>query len=164
VEGTIEEEMRFLEAYAEIERLRAGGGLQLEWDIPEETRRLAVPVLILQPLVENAFRHGIRGGDGSRVEVTARVADGTLRITIADDGRGLAEGPIREGLGLRNTRERLESLYGTEGQLSLSPRSPAGTLVEIVLPARTLAPAGSSAAPGRAQAPAYTWPAEEAVG
>jgi LytS/YehU family sensor histidine kinase len=138
VEGTIEEEMRFLEAYAEIERLRAGGGLDLEWDIPAYARHLAVPVLILQPLVENAFRHGIRGGAGSRVDVRARVLNGTLRITIADDGRGLGQGPIHEGLGLRNTRERLESLYGTEGQLTLSPRALGGALVEIVLPARAL--------------------------
>lgn len=138
VEGTLEEEVRFLDAYAEIERLRSSGDLRLEWDIPEAAQHLAVPVLILQPLVENSFRHGIRGGGGSRVDVTAWVQGGTLRITIADDGRGLGEGPIREGLGLRNTRERLESLYGTEGQLTLSPRPSGGVLVEIVLPARSL--------------------------
>jgi len=138
IEGTLEEEMRFLDAYAEIERLRSGGGLQLEWDIPEEARQIAVPVLILQPLVENAFRHGLRAGGGSRVDVSARVEDGTLRIAVTDDGRGLGGDAVHEGLGLRNTRERLESLYGSQGRLELSEGVARGVRVEIALPARSL--------------------------
>jgi two-component system, LytTR family, sensor kinase len=138
IEGTLEEEMRFLDAYAEIERLRSGGGLQLEWDIPEEARQIAVPVLILQPLVENAFRHGLRAGGGSRVDVAARLEGGTLHVAVTDDGRGLGGDVVREGLGLRNTRERLESLYGSLGRIELSEGAGRGVRVEIALPARSL--------------------------
>lgn len=165
LEGTLEEEVRFLETYAEIERLRSGGTLRLEWDIPEETRRLAVPVLILQPLIENAFRHGIRDGGADRVDVSARVHDGTLSIVIQDNGRGFGTAPVREGLGLRNTRERLESLYGNQGNLELLGGRGAGVRVELSLPARPLAQANPSAAPGLVPAAAdFAWPAEEAAG
>jgi len=155
IEGTLEEEQRFLEAYADIERLRSGGGLALAWEIPDEARKLAVPVLILQPLVENAFRHGLRGGGGSRIEVTAKVTDGMLSIRIADDGRGPGPAPISEGLGLRNTRQRLESLYGSEGRLELAAGGSRGMRVEITLPAHVLEdaePGGPTA--GTAREPA----------
>jgi hypothetical protein len=136
LEGTLEEEVRFLEAYSEIERMRVGGRLRLEVDIPAELRRLAVPVLILQPLVENAFRHGLRGGHGETVTVTARAEDGALRIQVANDGRDLAPGPIVEGLGLSNTRMRIETLYGARQSLTLRPRPGGGAEVELCLPVR----------------------------
>jgi two-component sensor histidine kinase len=165
IEGTLEEEMRFLDAYAEIERLRSGGVLRLEWDVPAETRRLAVPVLLLQPLVENAFRHGIRDGGGDRVDVSARIEDGTLRITIQDNGRGFGVVPAHEGLGLRNTRERLESLYGSRGAIELMGGHGQGVRVEIALPARSLVDRSLQSAPARAvTAPEYDLPAGEAVG
>jgi hypothetical protein len=165
IEGTLEEEMRFLDAYAEIERLRSGGLLRLEWDIPAEARRLAVPVLLLQPLVENAFRHGIRDGGGDRVQVSARIEDGMLRIGIEDNGRGIRGVPAREGLGLRNTRERLESLYGTRSGLELGRGMSQGVRVEITLPARSLVePSAAGAAAQEVTSPGYTLPAEGTFG
>lgn len=148
LEGTLDEEMRFLEAYAEIERMRAGGKLRLDVDVPAEARRLAVPVLILQPLVENAFRHGLRGGGGESVSVRARCVDGVLRIVVSNDGRDLVAGAPIEGVGLRNTRMRLETLYGERQGLTLRSRSGGGAEVELWLPQRRIESAAADGSEG----------------
>jgi two-component system LytT family sensor kinase len=144
VEGTLGEELTFLTAYCELERLRAAGPLTLAIDVPADERRLALPVLILQPLVENAFRHGLRAGGGTTVAVRARRENERLHLEVEDDGRGLPVGPLREGLGLRNTRARLESLYDGGHRLAIGPGSGGGVLVTIDIPARR--PAGEAPA------------------
>jgi len=138
VEGTLDEELTFLAAYSELERLRSSAPVTLAIDVPTEERRLAVPVLILQPLVENAFRHGLRAGGGTTVTVRARREGTRLHLEVADDGRGLPEGPLREGLGLRNTRARLESLYDGRHHLVVTGRDRGGVVVVIEMPAYRL--------------------------
>jgi two-component system, LytTR family, sensor kinase len=131
------EELSFLELYLEIEQARLGARLRVEMQIEEETRQAMVPHLILQPLVENAIRHGIaprvRGG---RLVVSSRREAGDLVLLVCDDGMGLRAGGTKptNGVGLTNTRNRLHQLYGDRGELSLSEAEGGGTEVLVRLP------------------------------
>jgi signal transduction histidine kinase len=145
LEGTLGEELVFLSAYYELERLRSASPFTLAIDVPADERHLALPVLILQPLVENAFRHGLRAGGGTTVTVRARRDGARLQIAVEDDGRGLPDGPLREGLGLHNTRARLENLYDGRHRLSIAAREGGGAAVTIEIPAYRLEPAGAPA-------------------
>jgi signal transduction histidine kinase len=139
------EELDFLRRYVRIEETRLLDRLQVEIDVDEETLEAEVPNLILQPLVENAIRHGIapRPGPG-RVEVFARRDGDRLVVEVKDDGRGLPAGrPLREGIGVSNARERLHHLYGEAGTLSLTPL-PKGVSVTLTLPFRKVPPAGEN--------------------
>jgi two-component system LytT family sensor kinase len=143
-----EEEWRFTALYLEIEGVRFGERLRVDSRIDPAVRGLAVPYMLLQPLVENAIRHGIapREGGGT-VEIEARGAPGGgLHLEVRDDGVGLAEGwdGPEAGIGIRTTRARLAQLYGPAFRLELRRRTPRGTLVRAVLPARPLAQAGAS--------------------
>jgi two-component system, LytTR family, sensor kinase len=136
------EEWRFTELYLEIEGVRFGERLRVASRIDPAVRGLTVPYMLLQPLVENAIRHGIapREGGGT-VEIEARVAPGGgLHLEVRDDGVGLAEGwdGPGAGIGIRTTRARLAQLYGTGYRLELRRRTPHGTLARAVLPARPL--------------------------
>jgi signal transduction histidine kinase len=138
VETTLAEELALLERYADIQQARYGGRLTVCFVIEERTRAALVPRLILQPLVENAIRHGvtrrITPGTG---EVRAWEADGRLHLTVLDDGVGLpAGGRIREGVGLSVTRARLEQLYGAEQAFRLSPAPQAGAVCDLSIPLR----------------------------
>src|SRR5262249_23470304 len=107
----------------------------------------------------------IRDGGADRVDVSARVHDGTLYVVIQDNGRGFGTAPVREGLGLRNTWERLESLYGSQGALVLTGGRGTGVRVERSLPARTLLQTSPGVVPGTIPAaPDFALPAEEAAG
>src|SRR5690606_25821551 len=110
-EVTLGEEIRFLESYLGIEQARFGGRLGYRFVVPDEVLEAQVPTLILQPLVENALRHGIatRAGPG-RVEITAQRHGDILQISVSDDGVGLAESAT-ERIGLANTRARLRLLH-----------------------------------------------------
>jgi signal transduction histidine kinase len=134
-EVTLAEELAALEIYLDIQRLRHGDGLVLRVAADPAALDAAVPSLLLQPLVENAIRHGVRGARAGRVEIAARRENGRLRLTVDDDGTGLAPG-FAEGTGLRATRARLAGLYGEEQSLRLVPRATGGTSVEVVIPAR----------------------------
>jgi LytS/YehU family sensor histidine kinase len=117
--------------------------------VPDELLRAAVPDLVLQPLVENAVRHGLaRRVAATLLRIEARREGGDLVLTVTDDGPGPEEegaGPRPEGVGLANTRERLATLYGPRGRLELT-RSPAGGAAAVVrLPYREL-PAGVESA------------------
>ena len=135
LEGALEEELAFVSAWVELESLRLGDTFVLALDVSEEVRGLAVPVLILQPLVENAFRHGIQGVPEGSVSVAAWRANGRLHLRVADNGCGVPAGAV-EGVGLRNTRQRLESIYGSAQRVRLTSRPGGGTEVELELPAR----------------------------
>jgi two-component system LytT family sensor kinase len=139
-EVTLREEIDFLQRYLEIEQTRFGERLRVRISIEPEVLDCRVPNLILQPLVENAIRYAVapRAGGGS-IEISARQVIGSLRISVVDDGPGLAEGydlPAHEGVGLRNSRERLEQLYGENHRFILSNKSPKGLEVAIVIPIR----------------------------
>ncbi len=135
----LERELEFLEIYLEIVRTRYSDRLSVELAVAPDTRGALVPTLILQPLVENAVRHGValRTGPG-RIVVAARRDDGRLELTVADraEGTAVAAGsPRGNGIGLANTRRRLEQLYGPAASLRLEPlEEGAGTRVTVGLP------------------------------
>ena len=107
-----------------------------ERSIDPETLDLLVPNLILQPLVENAVRHGIAPhAVGGRIEVGARVENGCLRIDVFDDGQG-SKGEIREGVGISRTRARLDRLYGSGSCLEMHNGPRGGFQVRLTIPMR----------------------------
>ncbi|HET7470962.1 MAG TPA: histidine kinase [Gemmatimonadales bacterium] len=136
-EVPLREEVALLEAYADIQRLRFQGALTVEIAVDPDVMDAAVPRLVLQPLVENAIRHGTarRAGPG-RVSVRGRRSGELLVLEVLDDARGLPPGTVREGLGLGNTRARLRELYGDAARLDLRDDED-GTLARIELPLRS---------------------------
>ena len=136
-EVSLEEELEGLERYLEIAEVRFGDRLQVERDIDSKTLDAMVPTLILQPVVENAMRHGI-GADPSagHVGIGARVENDRLILTVTDDGPGPMSVAESTGLGLRSTRQRLNTLYGEQQSVSLEPRTPKGTVVTLTVPYR----------------------------
>jgi sensor histidine kinase YesM len=112
-------------------------GKRLAWhiDVPEDLAGYALPPMLLQPVVENAIRHGLEPKvEGGEVALSARREGPNVRIDVADTGMGFAP-TTRGGLGLANLRDRLRVLYGERAQLSIGENRPAGTLVTIALPA-----------------------------
>jgi signal transduction histidine kinase len=139
-EISLEREIDFLARYLEIERIRFPTRLAVDIHVDPAVRDARVPNLILQPLVENAIRHGIaaRAAPG-RVEVQAARRDGQLWLQVRDTGPGL-RGSLKnansEGVGLSNTRARLERLYGRAARLCLESPQSGGTQVTIEIPLR----------------------------
>ena len=137
-EVTLEEELAFLEPYVEIERVRLGDRLSVEFDIQPTVRDARVPHMILQPLVENAIRHGIapRAAPG-RIRVSARGRRNMLDLEVLDDGPGMPPGPITNGgHGLAITRARLEQLYGEDFLLQIRNAAGGGFRVSLTIPFR----------------------------
>lgn len=133
----LEKELELLRIYLEIQQTRFGDRLGVQWEVEPDVSACPVPYLILQPLVENAIQHGLepRPGPG-RLEIAAAVRDGRLRLSVRDDGVGLENRGPREGIGLANTRDRLQNLYGTEASLRLRDREGGGTEVAVEIPVR----------------------------
>ncbi len=130
----LEEELDFVRAYLGIEEARFGERLRVEWHVDPAALRLAVPPMTLQPLVENAIRHGIGGRlEGGRVRIAARREGDRLLLRVEDDGAGFAPGR-EERTGLGNLRERLATLYGGGAALRVEAAAP-GTAVSVELPA-----------------------------
>jgi two-component system LytT family sensor kinase len=131
------QELQLLDRYVEIQRARFGDRLAVDVVIDDEnTRQALVPSLLLQPLVENSIKHGIgaRAGAG-RIEIVIARSGDTLAIEIKDDGRGLGDAAVTEGVGLGNCRSRLQALYGTSPyQLDIVNRDGGGAIVRIVVP------------------------------
>jgi LytS/YehU family sensor histidine kinase len=116
---TLREEMRLLELYAQIMLERFADRATVRWQVDEDTLTAAVPALVLQPLLENAFKHGIeRTRVQVSVEVIARREAGGLVLIVRNTGSMLPDNG-REGIGLRNCRERLLVIYGSAASLSL---------------------------------------------
>jgi len=135
----LEEEMALLDRYLAIMRTRFRDRLTVDRVVADEAGDALVPLFLLQPLVENALEHGIARRPGAgRLELCAERVGTWLRISVADDGPGFFGGPARDdGVGLANTRARLEELYGDAQCLTIEPSSPAGgTRVIIELPFR----------------------------
>lgn len=137
-EVLLREEVNFLELYLGIERARFGESLRVEIAVEPALGGEQVPQLILQPLVENAIRHGMRSGKALRVDVRARALDErTLELRVRDDGRGLlVDGPLREGVGLSNTKARLSQLYGDGQTFTLAAAPQGGVEAIVTLPRR----------------------------
>jgi hypothetical protein len=134
----LSEELRIIRAYLEIEALRLGERLQTLIDVSEPALQVMIPILSLQPLVENAVKHGVAAKVGpGRVIVRAHSAGGTLRISIEDRSLGRAAGQVvrndGSGLGLANVRRRLQLSYGPASSLDVA-FGPQGTLVTLMIP------------------------------
>jgi hypothetical protein len=137
-EVALTEELDFVEQFAAIQRLRLGDRLTITVDAPADTLAVAVPALSLQPLVENALKHGAERTPGpARVAIVVRRRDGLLHVEVSDDGPGPAEN-ARAGTGLDTTRRRLQHLYGDRGRLVLEPRAPTGAVARLTIPAREI--------------------------
>lgn len=138
-EVPLQREITFIERYLEVMQIRFQGKLDVAIEVDPATREALVPNLILQPLVENALKHGVSRivGTGS-IRVSACERDGRLELAVRDNGPGLAGRrlPLSEGVGLRNTRERLQQLYGGEHTLTLREAEGGGVVAEVSLPFR----------------------------
>ena len=137
-EVPLAEEIQFLEQYLAIEQVRFSDRLKVRWSVDDQVRALHVPGFILQPLVENALRHGIaKRSDAGTIEISAQRDGDTLVLRVRDAGPGLASsGEDATGVGLANIRERLRTLYGDAASLSLTYSATEGTVATIRLPAR----------------------------
>jgi two-component system, LytTR family, sensor kinase len=137
-EVSLQRELDFVERYLEIEQTRFGDRLTVRLEIADDVRDARVPSFVLQPLVENAIRHGIAPrSEGGSIEIIALRRDGELTMLVQDNGQGFAGTAIREGLGLRNTRARLEQLYGAGDRLILTQAPTGGTVVTLNIPFHT---------------------------
>jgi two-component sensor histidine kinase len=140
-EVPLRKELEFLDCYLEIERMRLGDRLRVEKDIAPDALDAQVPVMILQPLVENAIRHGIEPARAPGVvTIRAERKDELLLLTVRDNGvgaTGATAGNGRAGIGLANTRARLQELYATRAELVMEPATEGGVSVSLRLPFHT---------------------------
>ncbi|HEV2732879.1 MAG TPA: histidine kinase [Terriglobales bacterium] len=161
------QEIDFLRGYLEIEQARFGHRLTVDMQIAPEVLGARIPYLILQPLVENAIRHGVapRSQPG-RVVIRAESDNGFLVLEVRDNGPGLAAGfdtPTRRGMGLSNTRSRLEKLYGERQRFEAKNGSNGGCVVTLTSPFQPAsATDGDAQDTGsrflRVRRPGTTWP------
>ncbi len=135
-EVPLKQELEFLAAYLEIERTRFQDKLNVQMEIEPATLDAAVPGLLLQPLVENAIRHGVaRRAEAGLVVISATRQNGSLHLQVRDNGPGLDEEP-QPGIGLATTQARLEQLYRAEQQFEITRAPEGGVCVTVVLPFR----------------------------
>jgi two-component system, LytTR family, sensor kinase len=138
--SSINEEMYFLRTYLDIEQVRFGERLQVEFEVETSIGHAAIPSLILQPLVENAIRHGVAPKVGkSRILVQAQRRGERILLSVEDDGIGLVQKQDRAefsggGVGLQNIRERLQTMYGSTAWLSLASIQSGGSRATLELP------------------------------
>ena len=134
--NTLAGEFALLEGYLQIIGVRMGPRLSFSLDLPEALRNTEVPPMLLQPLVENAIKHGLEPKiEGGRVEIRARAESGRLAIAIADTGIGLGNiASAGTGLGLAHVRERLAAVYGGGATLEVGARAGGGVNVTLSIP------------------------------
>jgi two-component system LytT family sensor kinase len=158
---SLAEELSFIEDYLAIEMVRFGENLRFVKDADPETLRLAVPSMLLQPIVENSIRHGLSSKvDGGTIRVRSRLNGKRLQLVVEDDGVGIPEAKLarlyEQGIGIGNVNERLKVLYGDRYRMWIDSRVGEGTATCIELPEQLTSmngvesPAGpnSPAAPG----------------
>src|SRR5262249_36999717 len=132
-EATVHEELELARRYLRLEELRFHDRLQARISIAPEALAARVPRLVLQPLVENAVRHGVEAAPGPvRIDLRASVADGMLWLSVENSGGGARR--AGEGIGLANTRARLEQLYGARHHLELTPTQGGGARARVGVP------------------------------
>ena len=136
-EVTLRNELELLDRYIEIMEVRYQGRVRVNRDIDRATLDALVPNLILQPIVENALEHGASRAEGAGVvEIASRRAGDALVVTVRNNGPGV--GFAREGIGLANTRARLEQLYGSRGRVTLDSAPGGGAVAEVTMPFHTV--------------------------
>jgi signal transduction histidine kinase len=139
-EVQLREELNFIKLYLSIQQMRFPDRLQIDLDIDPATSKALVPNFVLQPLIENALRHGIgRSAGAGSIGISSRRENGSLLITVSDNGAGLPNHwqlKTNCGIGLANTAARLQQLYGENHRFDIHNRDGGGVEVEIVIPMR----------------------------
>ena len=137
-EVSLRSELDFSRRYLELEQIRFGPRLTVEWDVAPETLDARVPNLLLQPLLENALKHAIAPFSApGEITICSRRENEELRLSIADNGPGLSEkdnAPNQAGIGLTNTQARLQALYGNRHRIEFKRHERGGCRVEIAIP------------------------------
>ena len=130
----IHQEMEMLRAYLDIWKIRMGNRLEYGFEVAEDVKGQVIAPMLVQPLVENALKHGLEPAlNGGSIAITAEGDSGGIRITVADTGQGIdAYGDA--GFGLANVRERLKSLYGGAAALTLTENRPSGLIATLEMP------------------------------
>jgi LytS/YehU family sensor histidine kinase len=139
-DATLEEEMSFVHGYVELEKMRAGERLRIVEEIDPDTLDCVLPILTLQPLVENAIRHGIAPhASGGDVRITAKLVNDDLVIAVADNGGGstMENVDAANGLGLGLVRKRIETRFQGTGSTSIATSPGKGFVVTLRIPAQT---------------------------
>ncbi len=138
-ETTLREEVAFLERYLDIEKIRFRNRLEVTIEVDDDAIDAQVPSLILQPMVENAMRHGVEPhARMGRIDMRGNRQDGNLVLTVSDNGAGIPAGGFkREGIGIANTRSRLAELYGGAQKFELVNKAEGGLCVRITIPFKT---------------------------
>lgn len=156
----LREELDYVRAYLEIEQARFGDAVRFDLEADPDALDCLVPVLTIQPLVENAIVHGLAAREGGGwLAVRARVRRGSLHVVVADAGAGMPRGRVRRilepgtgtgmGLGLPNVHQRLTGIYGEKSRLRIRSRPGRGTVVRLVVPVRRQDAAGGRGGAGR---------------
>ena len=135
---TLAQEFALLDAYLGLMKVRMGARLSYALELPEELRGLSVPPMLLQPLVENAIKHGLEPKvEGGLVSIRAERDGNQLRLSVCDTGLGLDGTPAHSNsthVGVSNVRERLHALYGNRADFSLIPNTPEGVIAQLTIP------------------------------
>ena len=139
LQHSLAEELEIVHLYLDIERERFGDRLYTEFQISPESQQVNVPTFLLQPLVENTLKHAVGASlDRVTISLRAHVEDDQLAVTISDNGPGFSDGmPDPEnptGIGLKNVRDRLSTVYGSSFSLTFSNAKPSGAVIELRLP------------------------------
>ena len=125
---TLEQELETVSAYMNIYKVRMGDRLEFSIDVSDDLKQMTLPPMLIQPLVENAIKHGLEPKvAGGRIHISIGRENGILRIVIADTGEGISEN-AGDGVGLTNIRQRLTSLYGEKARLILKQNAPSGVI------------------------------------
>lgn len=131
---TLAAEFELMRNFLGILQIRMGERLQVQTELPDSLAGFSVPPMLLQPLVENAIKHGLEPAiDGGTVSLTARALEEVVEVVVADTGAGFS-GATSSGIGLRNVRERIEKIFEGRGSLRIEENSPRGTRVVLTLP------------------------------
>jgi sensor histidine kinase YesM len=141
----LREEMKFVQRYLDIQKVRFAERLQVSLDVPEHLYAAQVPSLILQPMVENAIKHGIaKRAQGGTIRIAASHSNGVLTLSVCNDGPSLPLGraEIRPGIGVSNVTARLKTLYGNAFDLSMRNQPKGGVEVSVSLPFAVLSSFG----------------------
>jgi sensor histidine kinase YesM len=133
---SLQEELEFLRDYLEIEQMRFQDRLTIDFKIENETLDAKIPNLLLQPLVENAIRHGIaKLSENGKILIKSKRNNGFIELSVSDNGKGLDELTIsHNGIGLKNTKERLEKLYGEKQNFEIISSEKEGFTVNLKIP------------------------------
>ena len=131
---TVGSEFEMMTKFLSILQIRMGARLRFHFDLPQEIQNAAMPPMLLQPLIENAIKHGLEPKlEGGSVTLKAERHDDALRVSIIDTGLGFGTKPSN-GIGLKNVRERVEKLYGHRGSVLIEEYQPCGTRVVVTIP------------------------------